>query len=322
MKVQLEVSRKGVMALLIVVILGVLIWVSAKNSNKISTWLSRTDKVVTNSLPQTGDELTNQEIRTISKSIVTLNCTDLLPGETISNFSIKGSGVYMGFPWSTKLKPVTNNELGDTQRIYNPTFEGQAIEGVITNAHVANTFYSPIWKGIRGECWIEFPDVNGYTSIRDLLKDNDLAVNSYNSDWVKKNENGYDYAILGLYIRRQHIIEPLKKRLLTEYNICDNVEVGDKVYIFGYPLAGFTPTEPELILGQTNIIVTDGLISGKAGNNYFTSAKIDAGNSGGLAVRKKDGAICLVGLPTWVAQGEYANLGVIQPMSSILADVK
>ena len=42
--------------------------------------------------------------------------------------------------------------------------------------------------------------------------------------------------------------------------------------------------------------------------NIYTSAKVDSGNSGGLAV---DDLGCMVGIPTAVSSGEYENLGYL-----------
>jgi len=82
--------------------------------------------------------------------------------------------------------------------------------------------------------------------------------------------------------------------------------------------------------------MTQGTLSGNSGRHkdelgrdilevYFTTAQIDAGNSGGLAVKKlaedspnsaygvqRQGTICQIGIPTWVSKGEYMNVGLIQ----------
>ncbi len=51
--------------------------------------------------------------------------------------------------------------------------------------------------------------------------------------------------------------------------------------------------------------------------NYFVSAAIDAGNSGGIAVSKYNGKLCLLGLPTWVSLGYYANQGMVQNIHNV-----
>ncbi len=90
--------------------------------------------------------------------------------------------------------------------------------------------------------------------------------------------------------------------------ICHDYEpkLEDDVRIFGYPVAS----------GGLNLTITNGIISSFSEyNEILTSAKIDSGNSGGLAVNK-DG--CMLGIPSAVLTGEYENLGVIIPNSTIL----
>lgn len=81
------------------------------------------------------------------------------------------------------------------------------------------------------------------------------------------------------------------------------VLIGDAITIFGYPSFG----------GQS-ITVTEGTVGGFAqgsgGLIYKVSAKMDAGNSGGVAILNK--ARCNLGMPTWAVRGEYEGLGYIQ----------
>ncbi len=51
--------------------------------------------------------------------------------------------------------------------------------------------------------------------------------------------------------------------------------------------------------------------------NYFTTAPMDSGNSGGLALSKINGEVCILGIPTWAAVGNFQNQGVVQSMSNI-----
>src|SRR3990172_8645015 len=92
--------------------------------------------------------------------------------------------------------------------------------------------------------------------------------------------------------------------------------VRNKVYVFGYPTSAL---KMNTYKEEHNLIITSGIISGVDGNgNYYTDAKIDSGNSGGLAVSKIDNKICLAGIPTWVSQGNFENLGIIQPFEDIV----
>jgi len=82
-------------------------------------------------------------------------------------------------------------------------------------------------------------------------------------------------------------------------------KLGDDVRIYGYPVTS----------GGYNLTITDGVISSFSGDgNILTSAKIDSGNSGGLAVDQDN---CLLGIPSAVLTGNYENLGVIIPVNII-----
>lgn len=52
-------------------------------------------------------------------------------------------------------------------------------------------------------------------------------------------------------------------------------------------------------------------------NNYFISAKIDAGNSGGIAFSKDKDGLCVLGVPTWVSIGVYETQGLVQNIHNV-----
>lgn len=88
---------------------------------------------------------------------------------------------------------------------------------------------------------------------------------------------------------------------------CENYipKLGDFVRVYGYPVTS----------GGLNLTVTDGIISSFSEyGEILSTAQIDSGNSGGLAVNK-DG--CYLGIPSAVISGNYQNLGVIIPPSII-----
>lgn len=83
-------------------------------------------------------------------------------------------------------------------------------------------------------------------------------------------------------------------------------KLGDLVRIFGYPQTS----------GGFYLTVTDGIISSFSDEGVIlTSAKVDEGNSGGLAVDQRG---CMVGIPVAISEGTYQNLGVIITMDLIL----
>jgi len=93
--------------------------------------------------------------------------------------------------------------------------------------------------------------------------------------------------------------------------VTDIVNVGDRLTIFGYPNSGN-------LLGISET-VTDGIISGiLPGPIYKTSAPIDHGNSGGIAVLNK--AHCILGIPTLGESGLTAGIGYVQSLWLALTD--
>ena len=82
-------------------------------------------------------------------------------------------------------------------------------------------------------------------------------------------------------------------------------QLGDAITIYGYPVTS----------GGYNLTITEGIISSFSDEgNILTSAKIDSGNSGGLAT---DSNGCFIGIPSAVIKGKYQNLGVIIPIDII-----
>lgn len=94
---------------------------------------------------------------------------------------------------------------------------------------------------------------------------------------------------------------------LSTIKICSGVQVGDQLIVLGYPGVG----------GST-LTVTEGIVSGfeyDFGVRYIkTSAKIDHGNSGGLALLSSG---CLLGIPTAASQGELESIGLILDLASV-----
>lgn len=83
--------------------------------------------------------------------------------------------------------------------------------------------------------------------------------------------------------------------------ICQQQEqTGDSIVVLGYPDYAGQFTQPT---------ATQGIISGYAAPYYTTSAQIESGNSGGVAIDIADD--CYVGIPSAVETGNYGNLGRI-----------
>lgn len=109
--------------------------------------------------------------------------------------------------------------------------------------------------------------------------------------------------------------------------------VGTPTVLIGFPT--FAKRDAKITipkfgtLDETYRSVTNGIISGYDTShtsphgdlphqNFFVSAKIDAGNSGGIALAKDENGICLLGLPTWLSMGTYENQGLVQNIANII----
>jgi hypothetical protein len=114
---------------------------------------------------------------------------------------------------------------------------------------------------------------------------------------------------------------------LADLKKCPLLPVGTPVVIVGFPAYAKRDTTVDIpSIGTINSIfrtATNGIISGYdtsgAGSaNYFVSAKIDAGNSGGVAIAKDASGLCTLGLPTWLTVGNYETQGLVQNINNIL----
>ena len=149
---------------------------------------------------------------------------------------------------------------------------------VITNQHVFIVEEGSIKRGAHF-CLVSFPDQEP------------IVVNSTEFR-VSKTED------VGLL----EIKEPTTymKNLGTFTQGCRTFPpTGEKIVILGYPGIG----------SSDDITATDGIISGRDGFYYITSAKIEHGNSGGTAIYLKDN--CILGIPTSSRVGEIESLGRI-----------
>lgn len=105
------------------------------------------------------------------------------------------------------------------------------------------------------------------------------------------------------------------------------IAVGMPVVIAGFPAYAKRDSTITIdTIGTVNTVfrtATNGIISGydtSSGGapNYFVSAKIDSGNSGGVAIAKDTKGLCVLGLPTWLTVGNYENQGLVQNIANIL----
>ncbi len=110
------------------------------------------------------------------------------------------------------------------------------------------------------------------------------------------DENGYQY--------KEMVFPAISFETCPEEETA--IELGEKVIILGYPdyTGGYNLTVSE---GIVSSYTSDGLIS--------TTAKVDSGNSGGLAVDQNG---CMLGIPSAVNLGDYENMGIVIPSGLVM----
>ena len=154
---------------------------------------------------------------------------------------------------------------------------------VVTNKHVL--VIDDKIKAIASICRIKFPD-NGNTF---------TASRANREIWWSSDENGGDWGYLTIAPNTS-----LNNILATPLKDCPAKPlIGDSILILGYPIIG----------SRTDITATDGIISGYDGDYYITSAKVEHGNSGGVAILVKSN--CMLGIPTFAETGSIESLARI-----------
>lgn len=158
---------------------------------------------------------------------------------------------------------------------------------VYTNLHIT---------GLSGTCTVALPTGVDF-----------VPTKTYATSLVGNGSYSYypdiDFAIL----RVSNATEFFSEFPLPACGVAD-IKIGDRATVFGYPS-----------FGGDSLTVTDGIVSGieytAYGPIYKTSAKIDKGNSGGLAI--DNNSKCGIGIPTWATSGAFDGLGYIQSWDMI-----
>jgi hypothetical protein len=189
---------------------------------------------------------------------------------------------------------------------------------VITNRHVVDYPASGSFDG----CTIKFPDdswsyfISAQDSSRNISYDTnnyDVAYLTFPADQTQYMTQDVKYGFYAL---------TLDTRARNNDYLCSNsLAIGDPVVIIGYPAYGgsnaiFNANGNGDNSTPVEVTATEGIISGKSGIYYTTSAKIDSGNSGGLAIDETND--CYFGIPTWDESGNFESLGRILPASTFL----
>jgi hypothetical protein len=122
-------------------------------------------------------------------------------------------------------------------------------------------------------------------------------------------------------------VNSLNYSISSLQNCPSNMPQDSPVIVVGYPAFStiLNTSNPEEAF--KNQIVTNGTISGYdapsksqglPSSNYYISATIDSGNSGGVAFSKNTNGLCLLGIPTWITlTGNFNNEGIVQNIYNI-----
>lgn len=128
-----------------------------------------------------------------------------------------------------------------------------------------------------------------------------------------------------------HPIENLNYKISSLRKCPTKIAIGSPVMAVGFPAFAFGNINYKGFNVEANFrTVTEGIISGYDDSNsktfggtvpfqdYFVSAKIDSGNSGGITFAKDNNGLCVLGIPTWVSIGNYETQGLVQNIHNVL----
>jgi len=179
---------------------------------------------------------------------------------------------------------------------------------VLTNYHVIAS----------GNCYFDPTDESG-NSLGDFRFTYDTLTSA--SGKIRKAN---DIAILGLRVSTgsgwagTQLMPSELNYGISKTRVCpSDISVGSPVAVLGYPAYAVEGVKT----GWTSSrIMTEGSISGRTSDgDYYTDAKIDAGNSGGMAFSKDGKGLCLLGIPTALSVGEYETEGIVKNLHNALS---
>jgi hypothetical protein len=110
----------------------------------------------------------------------------------------------------------------------------------------------------------------------------------------------------------------------------EKMSLGSSIMVVGFPAFSETNTVINGTLSrQSSRTITNGIISAYDGTiqkpignlpavNYFVSAKIDSGNSGGMVFSKDKNGLCVLGIPTWLSLGNFETQGLVQNIYNVM----
>lgn len=246
--------------------------------------LEQTIKATQNPATPASQDITSADIKPYLNTIGVIDCFDP------NNNEQWGTGVLL-----TNGKLMTNYHV---------------IDGMKSCGFVNDKFLNPKYT-ITAHNYRSFAYVLDLSNIQRPDNNIDFAIVPFN-----RNPSTIAQEYYGAPTDEYLEVNQLNYRVGSMLKCSDKVSIGTSVAILGYPASSFSlsTAPPES--------VTTGIISGYdssyKSNTYVVSAKVDHGNSGGLALGKENGKVCLLGIPTWVVTGIVESAGVVQNINNLL----
>lgn len=175
---------------------------------------------------------------------------------------------------------------------------------------------------------------------RHVVEEPDCVAQTYNGDNPLSNydihlrdvsrwNNATDISVFPLLKKeaKQTVNSNISKLPLCSIKMA----VGSPVIVIGFPAFGVRMVDlggQGFLQRVASQIVTNGIISGHDTTvvkpkgklpyqNYFISATVDSGNSGGIAFAKDKNGLCVLGVPTWLTIGNYQTQGLVQNIHNV-----
>lgn len=217
----------------------------------------------------------------------------------VNEYGIAESVVAILCPFADQPFDLTSSGYGGSGTL----ISGDGI--IITNSHVIPQTEDSLFITKYG-CFIFLPNPDdGIISSSNIYVGQPIVVPSTSDE--------YDLArivIYGKYTDTGRVEELEINNLISLNNDgCDQTDkritLRDEVFLYGYPSYTYG-------VSQT---VTDGIVSSLLiDGSVAVSAKIDAGNSGGLVLDEKG---CFMGIPSSVRFGETEEISIIIPADTV-----
>lgn len=224
-------------------------------------------------------------------------------------------------PYLSGVMQITCGGISGSVSLWK-SMSGMPPYAVLTNKHVI--------EGITGSCLL-FPGTDSFSDSNSVAKImattdpkqtyrwnsfTDIAVLSVDSPFAVKDNCEGDCSEAVSKDKLNYSISTLRK--------CpEKMPIGSPVIAVGFPAFGMTSDSASHRISSNGIISgynsRDALDRAIPYSNYFTSAKIDSGNSGGIAFSKTSSGLCVLGVPTWISVGNYETNGLIQNIHNVMS---